>query len=146
MSIQRTNFKVLVADDHFMARQMVANVLQQRNVKEITLVSSGEEAISAIIAAREAKSPFHIVFLDWDMPGVSGFDVLSYFRARKDYAATAFVMLTAVSRQAEVLQAVKAGATSYIVKPVSRSRIDDKFAEICDWVRKQEAKTDAAPA
>jgi two-component system chemotaxis response regulator CheY len=141
MSVQRTNFKVLVADDHFMARQMVVNVLQQRNVRDITMVSNGEEAIAAIIGAREAGAPFHIVFLDWDMPNVSGFDVLGYFRTRKEYASTAFVMLTAVSSQNEVLQAVKAGATSYIVKPVSRGRIDEKFTEICDWVRRNEVSS-----
>lgn len=139
MTVQRTNFKVLIVDDHFMARQMVANVLQQRNVHDLTLVNNGKEAIQAIINAQEGKVPFHIIFLDWDMPEVSGFDVLSYFRSRKEHDATAFVMLTANSQKSEVLQAIKAGATAYIAKPVSPARIDAKFTEICDWVRKKEA-------
>jgi CheY-like chemotaxis protein len=140
MAVQRTNFKVLVVDDHFMARQMIGNALKNSNVFDITMVSNGEEAIAAITSAHAAKTPFHIVFLDWEMPGVSGFEVLNYFRSRKEYAATAFVMLTAMTQQTDVMQAIRAGATSYIAKPVSGTRIEEKFAEICDWVRKQEDK------
>jgi CheY-like chemotaxis protein len=140
MPTSRTNFKVLVADDHFMARQIVGSILQKHNVFDITMVSNGEEAITAITTAHAAKTPFHIVFLDWDMPGTSGFDVMTHFRKQKKFASTAFIMLTAVSQQSDVLNAIKAGATSYIVKPVSRSRIEEKFLEICDWVRKNEAQ------
>ena len=139
MAVRRTNFKVLVVDDHFMARQIVGNVLQKCNVTDLKMVADGSEAIAAITTAHEARTPFHIVFLDWEMPGVSGLEVLNYFRSRREYNATAFVMLTALAQQADVMQAVRAGATSYITKPVSRSRIEEKFADICEWVRKQEA-------
>lgn len=139
MHVHRTNFKVLIADDHFMTRQMVGNVLQKRHIINVVMVSNGQEAIDTITGAYEAKAPFHIIFLDWDMPGVAGLDVLKHFRKQKEYAKTAFVMLTANSQQRDVLEAVKAGATAYIIKPAAPTQVDEKFLEVCEWVRKNEA-------
>ena len=77
--------------------------------------------------ARGAVQPYDIVFLDWNMPTISGLEVLSYFHTKPEYADTAFVMLTAESEQQNIMKAIKAGATSYIVKPVSPADLGKKF-------------------
>jgi CheY-like chemotaxis protein len=86
-----------------------------KNVNYNSLVAPLIEAIKE----QQERSPYHIVFLDWEMPQISGFDILSHFRKLKPFAGTAFVMLTSVSETPEVLRAVKAGANTGILSNLS---------------------------
>ncbi len=131
--------KVLIADDHFLARQLVIEVLSSHNVSRVDTASDGQEARAMIADANSKEVPYDIVFLDWNMPVMLGIEVLRYFRAQPAYGTTAFVMLTAESTQSQVLEALKAGATGYIVKPVSKETISRKFYDILDWLNKKRA-------
>ena len=137
MSSQMTNLKVLVADDHFLIRQFIRNTLQDSQITNVQTAADGNEAIDLIQKAFEVNQPYDIVFLDWNMPTISGLEVLSYFRAKTDYAATAFVMVTAESEQQNIMKAIKAGATSYIIKPVSPSDLSKKLVEIFEWIKRK---------
>jgi len=139
---QLSQLKVLVADDHFLVRQFVRNTLQDAKITNIQTASDGNEAIDLIQKAREVKQPYDVVFLDWNMPTISGLEVLNYFRTRPEYAGTAFVMLTAESEQQNIMKAIKAGATSYIIKPVSPGDLTKKLYEICEWLKRKRQKAD----
>lgn len=134
---QLSQLKVLIADDHFLVRQFVRNTLQEAKITNIQTAADGNEAIDQIQKAREVKQPYDIVFLDWNMPTISGLEVLNYFRTRPEYANTAFVMLTAESEQSNIMKAIKAGATSYIIKPVSPSDLGKKLFEIHEWLKRK---------
>ena len=134
---QLSNLKVLVADDHFLIRQFVLNTLRESKIENVQTVADGNEAIDQVQKAKNENQPYDIVFLDWNMPTVSGLEVLSYFRAKPEYADTAFVMLTAESEQQNLMKAIKAGATSYIVKPVSPSDLGKKLYEINEWLKRK---------
>ena len=117
------------------------SVTRCRNPKS---AADGNEAIDLIQKAYEAKQPYEIVFLDWNMPTVSGLEVLNYFRSKVEYADTAFVMLTAESEQQNIMKAIKAGATSYIIKPVSPSDLSKKLFEIHEWIKRKHQKAEQA--
>ena len=134
---QLAGLKVLIADDHFLIRQFVRNTLQESKITNVQTAADGNEAIDLVQKAREAGQPYDIVFLDWNMPTISGLEVLSYFRAKQEYADTAFVMLTAESEQQNIMKAIKAGATSYIIKPVSPTDLSKKLFEIHEWVKRK---------
>ncbi|MDR3450256.1 MAG: response regulator [Alphaproteobacteria bacterium] len=134
---QLARLKVLIADDHFLIRQFVRNTLQEAKVTNVQTAADGNEAIDLVQKSREAGQPYDIVFLDWNMPTISGLEVLSYFRAKPEYADTAFVMLTAESEQSNIMKAIKSGATSYIVKPVSPSDLGKKLFEINEWLKRK---------
>lgn len=134
---QLSQLKVLIADDHFLVRQFVRNTLQEAKITNIQTAADGNEAIDQIQKAREVNQPYDIVFLDWNMPTISGLEVLNYFRTRPEYANTAFVMLTAESEQSNIMKAIKAGATSYIIKPVSPSDLGKKLFEIHEWIKRK---------
>jgi two-component system chemotaxis response regulator CheY len=134
---QLAKLKVLIADDHFLIRQFVRNTLQEAKVSNVQTAADGNEAIDLVQKSREAGQPYDIVFLDWNMPTISGLEVLSYFRAKPEYADTAFVMLTAESEQQNIMKAIKAGATSYIVKPVSPADLGKKLFEINEWLKRK---------
>ncbi len=137
---QLAQLKVLIADDHFLVRQFVRNTLQDAKVTNIQTAADGNEAIELIQKATEVNQPYDVVFLDWNMPTVSGIEVLNYFRTRPEYAETAFVMLTAESEQQNIMKAIKAGATSYIIKPVSPSDLSKKLFEIHEWLKRKREK------
>ena len=136
---QLASLKVLVADDHFLIRQFVRNTLQEAKIVNVATASDGNEAIELIQKAKDEKAAFDIVFLDWNMPTISGLEVLSFFRAKADFADTAFVMLTAESEQQNIMKAIKAGATSYIIKPVSPGDLSKKLFEINEWLKRKRA-------
>lgn len=136
---QIANLKVLVADDHFLIRQFVRNTLLEAKVVNVTTAADGGEAIDFIQKARAESAPYDVVFLDWNMPTISGLEVLSSFRSKAEYADTAFVMLTAESEQQNIMKAIKAGATSYIIKPVSPTDLSKKLFEINEWLKRKRA-------
>ena len=131
------NLKILVVDDHFLVRQFVTNTLKEANVQSVMTANDGNEAIDLVQKSHDEGAPFDIVLLDWNMPTVSGIEVLSYFRVKPEYATTAFVMLTAESEQQNIMKAIKAGATSYIVKPVSAADLSKKLFEVNEWLKRK---------
>ena len=143
MTSQIANLRVLVADDHFLIRQFVRNTLQDSQITNVQTAADGNEAIDLVQKAYEVNQSYDIVFLDWNMPTISGLEVLNYFRAKPEYVTTAFVMLTAESEQQNIMKAIKAGATSYIIKPVSPSDLSKKLGEIFEWIKR---KRQTAPA
>ena len=134
---QLSALKVLIADDHFLIRQFVRNTLQEAKITNVQTAADGNEAIDLVQKAYDAGQPYDIVFLDWNMPTISGLEVLSYFRAKSEYTNTAFVMLTAESEQQNIMKAIKAGATSYIIKPVSPTDLNKKLFEINEWIKRK---------
>ncbi len=140
---QLAKLKVLIADDHFLIRQFVRNALQDAKINNVQTAADGNEAIDLVQKAYDASQPYDIVFLDWNMPTISGLEVLSYFRAKPGYSNTAFVMLTAESEQQNIMKAIKAGATSYIIKPVSPADLSKKLMEIHEWIKRKRQPSQA---
>ena len=140
---QLANLKVLIADDHFLIRQFVRNTLQESKITNVQTAADGNEAIDLVQKAHDINQSYDVVFLDWNMPTISGLEVLSYFRAKPEYSDTAFVMLTAESEQQNIMKAIKAGATSYIIKPVSPSDLSKKLFEIYEWIKRKRQTSQA---
>ena len=134
---QMADLKILIADDHFLIRQFVRNTLQDAKIGDLQTAADGNEAIDLVQKAYDLGQPYDVVFLDWNMPTISGLEVLNFFRAKAEYGTTAFVMLTAESEQANIMKAIKAGATSYIIKPVAPADLSKKLAEIYEWLKRK---------
>lgn len=130
-------FKVLVVDDHFIARQIVTDVMRDMDITNVVAVGDGQSARDALLAAHASGEPFDIVYLDRNLPHLEGMEVLQQFRARPEFNNTAFIMLTSMSEQSDVLKAIKAGATSYLVKPVTKQAIGKKLAEAAAWLEQK---------
>jgi CheY-like chemotaxis protein len=128
--------RVLIVDDHLITRQMVLNALRDCKIMNTETADDGPEAIRLLEKAYADHCPFDIVFLDWYMPGMSGFEVLSYFRAKPQFDRTAFAMLTAETEGPEIARAMRAGATSYICKPISSHGLANKVNDLLQWLRR----------
>ena len=125
--------KLLVVDDHVTERAHIKRVLKKIGCTHI------DEAANALETDDRTNAlQYDIIFLDWDMPGKSGIDILRKYRGNKKFDDTAFVMITAKSEVDDVIGALRAGATSYITKPADEKAITDNVTEVLEWLHTQQ--------
>ncbi|MFC2949346.1 response regulator [Virgibacillus sediminis] len=108
---------VLIADDSQFMRKWLREILQDTEYNEIIEASNGQEAIDQYRQARP-----DVAFLDITMPDVDGLEALRSIRIIDPQAKV--VMCSAMSAQSQVLAALKAGATDFIVKPYFDGVVD----------------------
>lgn len=129
-----SDYKVLLVDDNTMTLNLMSNMLRAQGITKYETSMHGHDAMEKIKVRMELGNPYNIVFLDWNMPDISGYDVLLHCRQDPKNDKTAIVMLTAENQKRYVLEAIKAGATSYIVKPLSQDDLSKKMKQISEWI------------
>lgn len=129
-----SDMKTLVVDDHIIIRHDLEKYLKSMGCRHVDQAANADEAQKKI-----AGEHYNIVFLDWNMPGKSGFHLLQQCRADKAFDNVAFVIVSAESDDRYIIEALKAGATSYIVKPVSEATLQEHLAKVLAWIGKRPA-------
>lgn len=117
--------KILLAEDDYAITLALQTLLQNNFSCELVIVHNGEEALQAI-----RQHTFDLILSDWNMPLLTGYELLSYVRSNKTMNDTLFFMLTARADKASVIEAVKAGVNGYIHKPFDRTDLISKLKEI----------------
>ena len=139
-TINRAELAVLVVDDQMISRTHVKQNLVAMGFKDIDLAGTSNEAEEKI-----AKKPYDIIFCDWHMPGKSGFAMMQAFRAEREFDHVAFVMVTAESEERHMVEALKAGVTSYILKPILPQPFQAKVENVLQWIAKVNPRYKAIP-
>ena len=117
---------ILVVDDSQVMRNIVKNTFAEMNVPFTCLeAGDGKKALELLNA-----NDISLVFIDWNMPGMDGIDFLKIVRAIPNYKKLPVVMVTSEKGRFSVVQALKSGATDYIVKPVQQKIFKEKVKEI----------------
>lgn len=106
--------KVLIVDDMMTMRKLVMKSLKEIGFTNFVEASDGIKAWEVLSAPREA---FGLVISDWNMPNATGFDLLKRVRADSRFKTTPFYLVTAESEKTQIVEAMKAGVTGYILKP-----------------------------
>ena len=119
------NMKVLVVDDFVTMRRIVRNILKQIGFKNITEAEDGKAALNEL-----KKEKPDLILCDWNMPGMSGLDLLNVIRADDQFKGIPFIMVTAEAQKNNIVDAVKAGVNSYIVKPFTAETINEKLKKV----------------
>ncbi|OQY58821.1 MAG: two-component system response regulator [Desulfobacteraceae bacterium 4572_88] len=124
--------KILIVEDDFAARKMLKDILSP--YADCDIVVDGEEAIQAFRLAWEEKSPYDLICLDIMMPNTDGYEALTQIRnMEKDITGikgsneVKIIVITALDDPKTVVRLYKAGATSYVVKPIDKNEF---FKEI----------------
>ncbi|GHU23138.1 chemotaxis protein CheY [Spirochaetia bacterium] len=118
--------KVLVVDDSRIMRNIVKNTFNEMKIPcEYLEAANGNEALLKI----HTQNP-DLVLLDWNMPELSGIELLKKVRANPLYRDLPIVMITSESARYSVIEALKYGATDYIIKPVNERTFIEKLARL----------------
>ncbi len=107
--------KILIIDDSLVIRNIHKNILKEKKIPEENLFEADNGLTALEIAGKEAIGLF---IVDWNMPGLNGLDFIKKIRGMQNYALTPIIMVTSEAAKYNVMEAIDAGATNYIVKPI----------------------------
>jgi two-component system, chemotaxis family, chemotaxis protein CheY len=119
------SMKVLVVDDMVTMRRIVKNILKQLGFGNLDEAENGQEALQKLRA-----DTFGFVVSDWNMPVMTGIDMLRAIRADEKLKAIPVLMVTAEAQQHNLIEAVQAGVSNYIIKPFTAETMQEKIAKI----------------
>jgi two-component system, chemotaxis family, chemotaxis protein CheY len=124
----RSSRNILIVEDHLQMRTMLKTILVSFGFKKVLQASDGIEALSLIKEADlVSRDRLHLVISDWNMPKMSGLDLLTAVRSDRRHKNLPFIMLTSQAEQDSVLDAMKAGVTDYLVKPFTPKVLEQKL-------------------
>jgi len=115
--------KILVVDDMKTVRKLVSMALKENGYANITEAENGVDAWNKL----NAQPDFGVIISDWNMPEMTGLDLLKKVREAPPFSKLPFIMLTAESESQQVLAAVQAKVTNYVVKPFTNVQILEKL-------------------
>jgi two-component system chemotaxis response regulator CheY len=121
------NMKVLIVDDFATMRRIVRNILKQIGFKNIVEADDGKSALKEL-----KKEKIDLVLCDWNMPEMPGIELLKAVRADDELKDLPFVMVTAEAQKDNIVEAVKAGVSNYVVKPFTAETINEKLSKVFD--------------
>ncbi|MFQ5597160.1 MAG: response regulator [Nitrospiria bacterium] len=117
--------KILIVDDMSTMRRILKNALRQLGYRNIEEAENGQLAFSKV-----RETPLDLIITDWNMPTMDGLGLLKAVRDDPNYKAIPVLMVTAQAEQKYVLEAIRAGATNYIVKPFTADTLKTKIDKI----------------
>ena len=117
--------QILVVDDFSTMRRIVRNILKQIGHTDVDEAENGKEALQKL-----KQQDFDFVISDWNMPTMTGLDLLKAVRADPQLKGMPFLMVTAESKQENVVEAIKAGVNNYIVKPFTAETVNEKLSKL----------------
>ena len=126
----KADIKILVVDDMSTMRKIIKNMLSQIGFTNITEADDGATAWPLIQGAIQEGKPYEFIVSDWNMPQMSGLDLLKNVRSTEGLEKLPFLMITAEAEQGNVVIAVKAGVSNFIVKPFSAAVLKEKIDKI----------------
>ena len=119
------NMKILVVDDFATMRRIVKNILTQLGFKNIIEADDGTTAMKVL-----QQDKIDLIISDWNMPKMTGLELLKSVRAEPSWAKIPFIMVTAEAQQDNIILAVKAKVSQYIVKPFTADTLGEKIQKV----------------
>jgi two-component system chemotaxis response regulator CheY len=119
--------RILIVDDFSTMRKIIKNILRQLGFENIVEADDGTTAWDVL-----NKDNIEFIVSDWNMPKMTGIELLRKVRASEEYADTPFLMVTAEAQQENIIEAVQAKVSNYIVKPFTPETLGEKIAKIFD--------------
>ena len=115
----------LVVDDFSTMRRIIRKILRDLQFQEIIEAENGAEALKLL-----ATHKIDLIVSDWNMPVMTGLDLLKRVRADELLKGIPFLMVTAEAQKEFIVQAVQAKVSNYVIKPFSAAVLAEKLAKI----------------
>jgi two-component system, chemotaxis family, chemotaxis protein CheY len=120
-----------VVDDFSTMRRIVRNLLKELGFANV------DEAEDGVVALQKLRSSsFDFVISDWNMPNMTGIDLLREMRKDPGLSHLPVLMVTAEAKKENIIEAAQAGANGYVVKPFTAATLDEKLNKIFQTIQK----------
>jgi len=126
------NMKILIVDDFSTMRRIVKNLLRDLG---FTNTHEADDGLTAIPLLETGN--FDFLVTDWNMPGMTGFDLLKTCRADPKLKDLPILMVTAEAKREQIVAAAQAGVNGYIVKPFTAAVLKEKIEKIFERIEQQ---------
>jgi two-component system chemotaxis response regulator CheY len=123
------NMKILVVDDFSTMRRIIKNLLRDLGFTNVHEADDGNTALPMLQAG-----DFDFLVSDWNMPGMTGIDLLRAVRADPKLASLPVLLVTAESKREQIIEAAEAGVNGYVVKPFTAGTLQEKIDKIFERV------------
>ncbi|QBJ78840.1 MULTISPECIES: chemotaxis response regulator CheY [Aquitalea] len=119
------NMRFLVVDDFSTMRRIVRNLLKELGFTNVDEAEDGQVALHKL-----KTQHFDFIVSDWNMPNMTGIELLKAVRADQQIKHLPFMMITAEAKRENIIEAAMAGASGYIVKPFTAATLEEKMNKI----------------
>lgn len=125
MSDLDPNTRVLIVDDFATMRKIERNILGQLGIKNVDEADDGSTALPKLQA-----NSYDVVLLDWNMPTMSGLELLKAIRSDDNLKSIPVIMVTAEALKDNIVAAAQAGVNDYVVKPFTAGALEEKLKKV----------------
>ena len=123
------NMKILIVDDFSTMRRIIKNLLRDLG---FTNTVEADDGITAIPILNSGSIDFLVT--DWNMPGMTGIDLLRHVRADEKLRNLPVLMVTAEAKREQIIEAAQAGVNGYVVKPFTAQALKEKIEKIFERI------------
>ena len=123
--MNKKTLRVLVVDDFSTMRKIIKNIIKQLGFENIVEADDGTTAWETL-----NRDNIEFIVSDWNMPKMTGIELLRKVRASEEYADLPFLMVTAEAQQENIIEAVQAKVSHYIVKPFTPETLGQTIDKI----------------
>lgn len=123
------NMKILIVDDFSTMRRIIKNLLRDLGFNNTVEADDGNTALPVL---RNGGIDFLVT--DWNMPGMSGLELLEQVRADANLASLPVLMVTAEAKREQIIRAAQAGVNGYVVKPFTAAVLKEKIEKIFERI------------
>jgi two-component system chemotaxis response regulator CheY len=116
------NIRILIVDDFSTMRRLIKKILTDLGAEDVIEAENGSNAWDIL-----SREKINLVICDWNMPNMSGMDLLEKVRADETLADIPFIMVTAEGKKDNVIAATKKGVTGYVTKPFNAESLKSKI-------------------
>lgn len=121
----KKDVKILVVDDFSTMRRIIKNLLRDLGFTNVEEADDGKTALPILKTGR-----IDFLVTDWNMPGMTGIDLVKTVRADANLAHIPILMVTAEAKREQIIAAAQAGVNGYVVKPFTAATLKEKIEKI----------------
>ena len=119
------NIRILVVDDFSTMRRIVKNLLSDLGFNNTVEAEDGHSALAVL-----RQDAVELVVTDWNMPGMTGIELLREIRADAKFRGLPVLMVTAEAKREQIIEAAQNGVNGYIIEPFTAQTLEEKLGKI----------------
>lgn len=125
----KKDIKILVVDDFSTMRRIIKNLLRDLGFTNVDEADDGKTALPIL-----KQGGIDFLITDWNMPGMTGIDLLKKVREDPELASIPVLMVTAEAKREQIIAAAQAGVNGYVVKPFTAAVLKEKIDKIFERI------------